>query len=118
MASKPASKPKVSYFSGPKGHPRDRIIIHESIDMPKEGRFMALNGFQCLAKPGVEIDISRPMREMLDTRFRTETIKGRDGQEYSKDIPRVTYQLVALGVDQVPEGGPSNDRQGANSPTA
>ena len=111
------NKGKVVYFTGPKGHPRDRIIIHESADMPKEGRFIALNGFQCLAKPGVEIDLPRPMRQMLDTRFRTETVRSRDGQEYSKDIPRVTYQLIAEGVNE-PEGGIPDDRQGAGSPTA
>jgi hypothetical protein len=111
------AKEKTVYYNGPKGHPRDRIIIHESVDMPKEGRFIGLNGHHSLAKPGVEIDLPRPVREMLDTRFRTETIHGRDGQDYTKDIPRVTYQLVAENVEQAPEGA-ADGRQGTGSPTA
>lgn len=87
------------YFTNPIGHIRDRIIIHESQDIPKEGRFFGLNGFQFLAKPGVEIDIPRPVRLMLDTRLRTETIKGEDDNIYTRDIPRVTYTMIKEGCN-------------------
>lgn len=87
------------FFNNPIGHIRDRIILHESQDIPKEGRFFSLNGFSFLAKPGVEIDIPRPVRLMLDTRITTETIKGDDDRVYTRDIPRVTYTMIKEGVN-------------------
>ena len=93
ISSKPAK-----YFISPLGHPRDRIIIHETADIPKEGQFMQLNGYAFLAKPNVELDLPRPVRLMLDTRIRTETIQGRDGQTYTRNIPRITYTLVKMDV--------------------
>jgi hypothetical protein len=91
------------YFTNSVGHIRDRIIFHASQDIPKEGRFFSLNGFSFLAKPGVEVDIPRPVRLMLDTRITTETIKGDDDQIYTRDIPRVTYTLVKEGCN-LPDG--------------
>lgn len=90
------------FFMSPVGHPRDRIIIHESAKMPKEGVFFALNGYSFLAKPGVEIDIPRPVRKMLDTRIETESVQGQDGQVYHRNIPRVTYTLVKEDVGAIP----------------
>ena len=90
---------KAKYFISPIGHVRDRIIIHDSPNIPKEGQFMGLNGYHFLAKPGVEIDIPRPVRKMLDTRIRTETVYGQDGRAYTRDIPRVTYTLIKENVD-------------------
>lgn len=87
------------YFSTPQGHPRDRVIIHESQELPKEGIFIALNGYSFLAKAGVEIDLPRPVRLMLDTRLKTETIQGDDGKNYTRDIPRLTYTLIKAGVN-------------------
>ncbi len=87
------------YFKTPKGHIRDRIIINESPDIPKGGVFMSLNGYAFNAKPGVEIDLPRPVRLMIDTRIRTETTYDRDGKAYTKDIPRFTYRLVKEGVN-------------------
>lgn len=93
------------FFSGPKGHPKDRIRINESSDLPKEGIFFGLNGYQYLAKPGVEIDIPRPVRLMLDTRIRTETIRVDDGrgrvEVHTRNIPRITYTLIKEDVDKV-----------------
>lgn len=87
------------YFINPLGHTRDRIIIHESQKIPKEGQFISLNGYAFLAKPGVEIDIPRPVRMMLDTRIETETIQDEDGKKsYTRNIPRVTYTLVKENV--------------------
>ncbi len=91
-----------NYFTSPVGHPRDRIIIHESMEIPKEGLFVSLNGYPFLAKPGVAIDIPRPVRLMLDTRVRTETVQGDDGKEHRRNIPRVTYTLIkedVTGID-------------------
>jgi hypothetical protein len=90
-----------NYFKNPEGHPRDRIIIQESLDIPKEGLFLSLNGYSFLAKPGVEIDLPRPVRKMLDTRIKTETIQA-DGLEHVRHIPRITYILVKEGVNLVP----------------
>lgn len=87
------------YFIGPEGHVRDRIILHESQEIPKEGMFISLNGYPFLAKPGVEIDLPRPVRLMLDTRVKTETIQGDDGQDYHRHIPRLTYTLIKEGVN-------------------
>jgi hypothetical protein len=88
-----------NFFKSPVGHPRDRIIVHPSMEIPKEGLFLSLNGFAFLVKPGVEIDLPRPVRLMLDTRIKTETIQGDDGKDYTRDIPRITYTLVKEGVN-------------------
>ena len=90
-----------NFFTGPTGHPKDRIIIHESLDIPKEGQIMGLNGYMFLAKPGIAIDLPRPVREMLDTRIVTVTTTGDDGKEYKRDMKRVNYTLVKEDVDRV-----------------
>ena len=87
------------YFLNPQGHIRDRIVIHQSAKIPKEGQYISLNGYGFLAKPGVEIDIPRPVRLMLDTRVETETIQGDNGETYSREIPRFTYTLIKEGVN-------------------
>jgi hypothetical protein len=87
------------FFKDPTGHIRDRIIIHQSAKIPKEGQYIALNGYSFLAKPGVEIDLPRPVRLMLDTRVETETIQGDNGETYTRDIPRFTYTLIKEGVN-------------------
>jgi hypothetical protein len=94
-----------NYFTTSVGHIRDRIIIHESMDIPKEGMFVALNGFPFLIKPGVEVDIPRPVRLMLDTRIKTETIPVEGGKDLHRNIPRITYTLVKEGVN-LPENIP------------
>ena len=87
------------YFDTPAGHPKDRIIINESSDIPKEGQFISLNGYSFLIKPGHAVDIPRPVREMLDTRIRTEIKQDEStGKEYRRDIPRITYQLIQENV--------------------
>jgi hypothetical protein len=101
-----AQRHPEEFFTSPVGHIRDRIIIHESQDIPKEGLFMGLNGYSFLAKPGVEIDLPRPVRLMLDTRIRTETVVHDDGNgrmvQHVRNIPRVTYTLVKEDVDSIP----------------
>lgn len=88
------------FFISPRGHVRDRIIIHESEKFPKNGIFLSLNGFPFLAKAGEPIDIPRPVRLMLDTLVTTETIHDKDGAIIdSRDIPRITYTLVKEGVN-------------------
>ena len=88
-----------NYFISPAGHIRDRIIIHQTSKIPKEGQFISLNGYSFLAKPGEEIDLPRPVRQMLDTRIERETLVGDDGKEYHRDIPRITYTLIKEGVN-------------------
>ena len=87
------------YFISPVGHPRDRVLIHQSSEIPKEGLFLSLNGFAFLVKPGEEVNLPRPVRLMLDTRIKTETIQGDDGKEYHRDIPRITYTLIREDVE-------------------
>jgi hypothetical protein len=94
------SNPK-GYFSGPKGHPKDRIVIHEAVDIPREGMFISLNGYPYLIKPGEEVDVPRPVRDMLDTRIVTITSHDESGKEYTKDIKRVNYTLIKQDVDAV-----------------
>ena len=88
-----------NYFINPKGHPRDRIIVHESMEIPKEGMFVSLNGYPFLIKPGVEVDIPHPVRIMLDTRIRTETAQDNEGKEHKRDIPRISYTLIKENVN-------------------
>lgn len=94
---------KKGFFLNPSGHPRDRIIINDSEGIPKEGIFLSLNGYAFLAKTGVEIDIPRPVREMLDTRIRTDTVMVDDGNgklvKHMKNIPRISYTLVKADID-------------------
>jgi hypothetical protein len=86
------------YFTSPIGHPRDRIRINENPELPKEGIFMSLNGFAFLAKAGVEIDLPRPVRLMLDTRIKTETIQDENGKDHLRNISRITYMLIKEDV--------------------
>lgn len=88
----------TDYFLNPTGHIRDRIIINESEKLPQDGIFISLNGYSFLAKPGVEIDLPRPVRLMLDTRIHTETIQVEGQKPITRDIKRITYQIVKLDV--------------------
>ncbi len=99
-----ASKPKEKFFTSNVGHPIDRIIIHSSPNLPKEGLFLGVNGLQDLAPYDVPIDIPRPKREMLDTRIFTETLQGQDGKTYTRDVRRVNYTLVKedVGNEEIP----------------
>lgn len=87
-----------NYFVSPVGHPRDRIKIHESAEFPKGGLFFSLNGYAFMAQPEVEIDLPRPVRLMLDTLIRTETIYDNAGVAHTRNIRRVTYDLVKEDV--------------------
>jgi hypothetical protein len=100
-------KKDMNLFVTPEGHPRDRIVIHESPEVPREGIFIALNGYSFLAKAGVPIDLPRPVREMLDTRIKTETQMVDDGNghmiSHIRNMPRMTYSIVQLDVNAMPE---------------
>jgi hypothetical protein len=102
--------PETPMFVSAQGHIRDRIIIHESTKIPREGIFLSLNGFAFLAKAGVEIDLPRPVREMLDTRIETETFQDENGESHVRHIPRITYTLVKAGVNLPP---PTDDQVSA-----
>jgi hypothetical protein len=111
MAKDKKEKFNPDFFVSPAGHPRDRIILHESAEATKGGRFFALNGYSFLAQSGVEIDIPRPVRLMLDTLIRTETNVRNDGNGHtireSRNIPRFPYVLVKQDVDAIPDEVPS-----------
>ena len=95
------------YFASPAGHPKDRIVLHETAEATKGGRFFSLNGFPFLAQSGVEIDVPRPVRKMLDTLIRTENVTHDDGTgklvRESRNVPRFPYVLVKEGIDAIPE---------------
>lgn len=95
------SKPvdESAKFETPMGHIRDRIIIHQNQEIPKEGIFLSLNGYPFQIKPGEEIDLPRPVRKMLDTLIKTETTQGDDGKPYTRDILRYTYTVIKEGVN-------------------
>jgi len=90
------------WFDSPVGHPRDRIILHESAEATTGGRFIGLNGYSFWAQSGVEIDLPRPVRKMLDTLIRTETIRADDGKggytTHVRNIRRFTYTLIKEDV--------------------
>ena len=98
-------KAKADQFLSPEGHPRDRIIINESSEVPREGVFLSLNGYPFLAKPNVPIDLPRPVRKMLDTRIRTEVGMADDGTgrltEHVRHVRGFSYQLVKEDVDKI-----------------
>jgi len=110
MAKTDSEKYPDKYFINPTNHIRDRIIIHESMEIPKEGLFVSLNGYPFLMRPGEEIDIPRPVGMMLDTRIKTETVMQDDGRgnmiEHKRNIPRVTYTHVKEGVNVAPKEEP------------
>jgi len=97
MASR-KSQELTEFFDSPIGHIRDRIIINPSPDIPKNGQFISLNGFPFQIVPGKEIDIPRPVRQMLDTRIKTDTYQEGD-QTFTQDIPRFTYTLIKAGIN-------------------
>jgi len=105
-------KKDMNMFITPEGHPRDRIIINESAEIPREGIFIALNGYSFLAKAGVPIDLPRPVREMLDTRIKTDTQMVDDGNghliTHPRNMLRITYSIVQLDVNAVPTEAPAS----------
>jgi hypothetical protein len=90
-------------FESPVGHPKDRIILHQNPNIAKEGQFVSLNGYGFLLKAGVEIDIPRPVRKMLDTLIETVTSQDAEGNEYTRDVPRFSYTLIKENVNVNPE---------------
>lgn len=92
-----------NYFVSPVGHLRDRIKIHESAEFPKGGLFFALNGYAFMAQPEVEIDLPRPVRQMLDTLIRTETVQDKAGVIHTRNIRRVTYDLLKEDISSIPD---------------
>jgi len=91
-------------FEGPMGQVRDRVVIHQNPDVPKEGIFLSLNGYPFQIKPGEEIDLPRPVLRMMDTLIKTDTVQGDDGKNYTRDIPRYTYTVIKEGVNLDAEG--------------
>jgi len=102
MASR-KSPELTEFFDSPVGHIRDRIIINPSPEIPKNGQFVSLNGFPFQIIPGKEIDIPRPVRQMLDTRIKTDTYQEGD-ETFTQDIPRFTYTLSKAGINVGEDG--------------
>ena len=87
------------FFVNSKGHIRDRVIINENEKFPMEGVFVSLNGYAYQIKPGEEIDLPRPVLEMLDTRFTDVPITDREGRIIdTKQVKRVTYTVIKRDV--------------------
>jgi len=107
MAAKEGTKKNPAKFINADGHLRDRIILHQTPEIPKEGAFISLNGFGFQVKPGVEVDIPRPVRLMMDTLFYTDIIQDEEGGEYTRNRLRYPYTLVQAGVNgPAPENAP------------
>jgi hypothetical protein len=91
-------------FINPAGHIRDRIEINPDPSIPREGIFLSLNGFPFQIKPGVPVDIPRPVRLMMDTLIKTETSQDDDGKQYVRNVPRFTYRVIKEGVNLDADG--------------
>jgi len=98
MPGKTTKQEAMKFFLSPEGHPKDRIIINENSQIPKEGQFISLNGYPFLAKPNNEIDLPRPVIEMLRTRIATDSIQDSDGKWHHKDVPRITFTVLHKDV--------------------
>lgn len=90
---------KTERFNSPANAIRDRIILHQTAEMPKTGAFISLNGYAFQVKPGTEIDIPRPVRLMMDTLIYTDMVQEEDGTKYFRDRPRYPYTLIQAGVN-------------------
>jgi len=93
---------KAMKFVSPEGHIRDRIIVQQTAEIPREGQFIGLNGFPFQVEPGVEVDIPRPVRMMLDTLYYTDLIQDEQGGEYTRKRLRFPYTLIQEGVNRRP----------------
>lgn len=89
---------KILRFVGSIGHIKDRVVFHQNPEIPKEGILLGLNGVHFQVKPGVEVDIPRPVRQMVDTLIFTDLIQDEEGGEYTRDRPRYPYSLVMEDV--------------------
>jgi hypothetical protein len=117
MPRKVVTQGKEEFFTSSVGAIRDRIVVHESEDIPREGLFVGLNGVQILIKPGFEVDIPRPIRLMLDTRIRTDTTQDADGgRDFKRDIRRVTYTMIKEDVDGLLVPPADDLTEGATAP--
>lgn len=101
-----AKSKKEDLFLSPKGHPRDRILVHENPNLPSDGLFVALNGYSFHIPLGIPVDVPRPVRQMLETRIQTEhrTVLDAPGKVsiHSRNIPRIPFVLIAENVDAEP----------------
>ena len=102
MAPKKEGSKEPKKFIDGTGHIRDRIILHQTADIPKQGAFVSLNGYAYQIKPGFEVDIPRPVRKMIDLCVVTELIQDTDDkgnrEEYTRNRPRYPYTLIAEDV--------------------
>jgi hypothetical protein len=91
------------FFTHPRGHIRDRIILHETRESYKEGQFIGLNGFPFLVQYNKEVDVPRPVIKMLRTRIVTIVEKDTEtGVETVRHLPRFNFTVVKENVNQVP----------------
>ena len=106
-------KNPTNYFTSAnaKDHIKDRIKVNPSPDIPREGYFVGLNGHGYLIKAGFEIDVPRPIRQLLDTRIRTEMVQDENGKDYFRDVPVITYTLIKEGVN-LPGNAPAEKTGG------
>jgi len=96
-------------FISPKGHIRDRIRIHQTPEIPKQGIFISLNGYAFQVSPEKEIDIPRPVRLMMDTLKYTDILKDPEtGEEYEQTRLRYPYTLIKedVGEPKIPSPEP------------
>lgn len=88
------------YFTHPKGHIRDKVVLHETKDSPKEGQFVALNGFPFQILYNKEVMLPRPVVEMLQNCVFVEIQKNEmTGEQTERHIPRFNISVVQRGVN-------------------
>lgn len=105
MATSREGKKKVEKFISSEGHIRDRVVFHQTAEMPKEGVFLGLNGVSFQVLPDKPVDIPRPVRMMVDTLFYTDIIQDEAGGEYKRHRKRFPYTLIQEGVNIKPTPG-------------
>lgn len=90
------------FFTHPRGHIRDRVILFETPDSFKEGQFVGLNGFPFLVQYNKEVDLPRPVIEMMRTRVVERIEKNTEtGEETVRRYPRFNFRVVAENVNKV-----------------
>lgn len=97
----PPAKFDKKYFMHPDGHIRDTIIIHDTGQTEPPQVFFSLNGFPFLAKKNVEIEVPRPVLEMLQrcryTLYERQEVSPNTFETVERIVPRFSITIVKRG---------------------
>lgn len=98
-------------FFHPKGHPRKRVILHDTGGNEPPQQFVSLNGFPFLIVKNQEVSLPVPVIEMLKTRVYT--LHERKLDEYGREIfvertvPRFAMTILPDLDEDEPEPAPT-----------